>query len=89
TKVQTQPWSTYATQSAAPTYAFSVMLVGWGSGTGEVSSPLRSLVATPNKDKGWGASNRGRYSNPKLDAVIDEIMATIDDRKREQLLQDA
>ncbi len=89
TKVQTLPWSTYATQSAAPTYAFSVMLVGWGSGTGEISSPLRALVATPNKDKGWGASNRGRYSNPKLDAMIDQIMATIDDKKREALLQDA
>ncbi len=89
TKVQTQPWSTYATQSAAPTYAFSVMLVGWGSGTGEISSPLRALVATPNKDKGWGASNRGRYSNPKLDAMIDEVMATIDDKKREALMQEA
>jgi peptide/nickel transport system substrate-binding protein len=34
-----------------------------------------------------GASNRARYSNPELDAVLAKAMATVDDAKRELLLQ--
>ena len=68
---------------------FSLVLVGWGSGTGEASSPLKSLLATYNKDKGMGASNRGRHSNPKMDAVLDEALATVDDTKRAALLAKA
>ncbi len=87
TKVVTLPWATFASQGSAPTYAFSVMLVGWGSGTGEVSSPLRSLIATVGP--GRGGSNRGRYSNPKVDQLIEQALATVDDEKREKILQDA
>ncbi|MGH8704944.1 MAG: ABC transporter substrate-binding protein, partial [Burkholderiales bacterium] len=65
---------------------FSFILVGWGSGTGEASSPLKSLLATFNRDKGMGASNRGRYSNPEVDRLIDDALATVDDAKRRQLL---
>lgn len=89
TKVVTQPWATFAQQASAPAYSFSVMLVGWGSDTGEVSSPLRSLLATVNPESGMGASNRGRYSNPKMDAVLSRAMATVDDAKRDKLLQEA
>ncbi len=70
-------------------YEFSMYLAGWGSGTGEMSSPLRALVATPNKDKGYGGTNRGRYANPDLDALIDQALATVDDDKREKILQQA
>ncbi|HEX9461571.1 MAG TPA: ABC transporter substrate-binding protein [Alphaproteobacteria bacterium] len=89
TKVVTQPWATFASASSAPNYAYSVMLVGWGADTGEVSSPLRSLLATPSKDKGWGGSNRGRYSNPKMDALLSQALETVDDQKRDKLLQQA
>lgn len=89
TKVVTQPWATFASQASAPTYAYSVMLAGWGADTGEVSSPLRSLLATVNKDTGMGGSNRGRYSNPKVDALLQTALATVDDAKREKLLQEA
>ena len=65
---------------------FSFILVGWGSGTGEASSPLKSLLATFDRDKGMGASNRGRYSNPQVDKLINEALATVDDTKRADLL---
>ncbi len=89
TRVVTSPWASYATQSSAPNFAFSVMLVGWGAGTGEVSSPLRSLLATVSREGGMGASNRGRYSNPQLDEMIARALATVNDTARAKLLADA
>ncbi|MDF3011771.1 MAG: transporter substrate-binding protein [Burkholderiales bacterium] len=65
---------------------FSFILVGWGSGTGEASSPLKSLLATFSREKGMGPSNRGRYSNPEVDKLINDALATVDDAKRQELL---
>jgi len=36
-----------------------------------------------------GVTNRARYSNPKLDQLIEQAMETIDERKREALIQQA
>jgi len=36
-----------------------------------------------------GATNRGRYSNPAMDTVLEHALATVDDAKREKLLQQA
>src|SRR4029079_13748240 len=68
---------------------FNLMLVGWGGETMEASSPLKDLLATFNNSKGTGAANRGRYSNPKLDTVLDQALATVNDAQREKLLQQA
>ena len=70
-------------------YEFSMYLAGWGSGTGEMSSPLKALVATRDSDKGMGGTNRGRYSNPDLDAKVIEALGTVDDSAREAILKDA
>jgi peptide/nickel transport system substrate-binding protein len=65
---------------------FSFILVGWGSATGETSSPLKSLLATFDREKGMGPSNRGRYSNAEVDKLIHQALATVDDKKRQELL---
>jgi peptide/nickel transport system substrate-binding protein len=70
-------------------YKYSGYLAGWGADSGEMSNPLRSLVATPNREKGMGGTNRGRYSNPAMDAKLEEAMRTVDEKKREALLQEA
>ncbi|MBP7065454.1 ABC transporter substrate-binding protein [Ferrovibrio sp.] len=70
-------------------FKYSAYLAGWGAGTGEMSDPLRALVATPNREKGMGTTNKGRYSNPAMDAVLEEALKTVDDKKREELLQKA
>jgi peptide/nickel transport system substrate-binding protein len=70
-------------------HEFGFWLSGWLADTGEMSSPLKSLIATPNKDKGYGPSNSGAYSNPKVDALIDQALATIDDARRAALLAEA
>ena len=68
---------------------FSFVLVGWGAGSGEASSPLKSLIHTHDKDAGFGAANRGRHSNAEIDALIEEALATVDDAKRQDLLAEA
>jgi peptide/nickel transport system substrate-binding protein len=68
---------------------FGLWLAGWGADTGEMSSPLKSLVATPNKDKGMGPTNPGGYSNPQMDAALEKALATVDDEQRASLLAEA
>ena len=68
---------------------FSFYLAGWGASSGEMSSPLVALVATYDKATGRGTTNAGRYSNPKMDALVAEALRTIDDGKRAELLRQA
>lgn len=90
TKIETFPPSVFFSRASSggpdKTPEFSLVLVGWGSGTGEPSSPLKSLLATFDRDAGMGASNRGRYSNPEFDKMLGEALATVDDDKRADLL---
>ena len=36
-----------------------------------------------------GVTNRGRYSNPAFDKVLSDALVTIDEKKREGLIQQA
>jgi len=87
TEVSPLPWASYA--GRANKQEFSAFLFGWGTGTAEASDPLIAQNATFNATKGWGASNRGRYSNPELDKLIEEALRTADDGAREKILQKA
>jgi peptide/nickel transport system substrate-binding protein len=87
TRVEAMTSSSFFSRRAK--YDFGFYLAGWGAQTGEISSPLRSLVATQNKDKGWGASNFGKFSDAKLDSLIDQALETVDDAKRRALLAEA
>jgi peptide/nickel transport system substrate-binding protein len=93
TEVVTMPRSVYFKRASRGgpdgSPEFSFVLVGWGSGTGEPSSPLKSLLATYDKSKGMGAANRGRHSDPAVDKLIGEALATVDDVKRAELLAKA
>ena len=87
TRVEAMPSATFFPQATEGKFSF--ILVGWSSGTGEASSPLKALIATVNKDKGFGTANRGHYSNAKVDALLEDALVTVDDVKREALLQRA
>lgn len=86
-RVDAMPASVYFSRGSK--LEFSFLLVGWGSDTAEASSPLKALLATFNRDKGMGTANRGRYSNPKVDALLAHALATVNDGQREKLLQQA
>lgn len=87
TRVEAMPSSVYFTRASK--LEFSFMLVGWAADTAESSSPLKALLATFSKEKGMGTANRGRYSNPKMDATLEQALAIVDDAKRERVLQQA
>jgi len=87
TTVEAQPWTSYVARAGKQ--EFAAFLLGWGTGTGEASNPLRALIATYNAQKGLGTVNRGRYSNPAVDAVIEQAVVTANDDEREKLLQQA
>lgn len=70
-------------------YEFSLYLAGWGASGAGMASPLRALVATQNKDKGLGGTNRGRYSNAALDAEIEAALATVDPAEHDAALRRA
>jgi peptide/nickel transport system substrate-binding protein len=68
---------------------FGFWLSGWGADTGDMSSPLKALLATPNKDKGMGTTNTGGYSNPKVDELTEKALVTVDDAQRAALFAEA
>ena len=79
-KVETAPMGPYSGRASKQEFSFH--MVGWGASTGEASSPLRSLLATYNRDKGLGAVNWGRYSNAKVDYLIEQALQQVDDENR-------
>jgi peptide/nickel transport system substrate-binding protein len=89
TRAEALPFNIILSQGGPPQHAFSTMLLGWGSNTGEASSPLRALLATTDRARGMGVGNRGRYSNPALDDVIRQALGTVDDAERRALLERA
>ncbi len=80
TDVMAEPRSTYFGNASALKY--SLMLLGWGSSTGEQGSTLDALLHTYNQETGQGRSNRGRFSDPTFDAMISEAMAALDESTR-------
>ncbi len=84
TKVDTMPKNVFFPRGTK--LEFSLMLVGWGSDTGEPSSPLGALLHTYDPDKGYGQTNRGRFSNKKMDEALEEALRTVDREKHKQLL---
>ena len=86
-KVETAPMGPYSGRASKQEFSFH--MVGWGASTGEASSPLRSLLATFNRDKGLGAVNWGRYSNVKVDYLIEQALQQVNDENRTFMLQEA
>ncbi|MGM8931690.1 ABC transporter substrate-binding protein [Salinicola halophyticus] len=85
TKVEVMPWSVFSTRELEGN--FSVFLSSWGINTGEVSNPALALVAANDPEKGTGRYNTGGIDVPEINELIDKATSTLDDAKREPLLQ--
>jgi peptide/nickel transport system substrate-binding protein len=86
-RVETMPGNVYLTRASR--LEFSSVILAWSSDTGDVSSPLRALLASFDRDRGFGQANRGRYSSPRLDAALARALETLDDAERTRLLEQA
>jgi peptide/nickel transport system substrate-binding protein len=86
-KVETMPSAVYFNKATAGEFGY--MLLGWGTESGEQGSAMRSLLATRDPEKGMGVTNRGRYSNRAFDKQLTEALFTMDEKKREGMLQQA
>lgn len=87
TQVEAITWPNYVARASK--LEFSTFLFAWGTSSGEASNPLRALNATWNPQKGFGTANRGRFSDPAVDVLLEKALATGDDKAREQILMEA
>ena len=85
TKVHTEPKATFFKNA----WTYSLLVLGFGSDTGEASSAFTALLHSPIKEKNLGRVNRTGYANPEFDTLVDTALMTLDNKKREKLLQDA
>jgi len=84
--VETKPRGPWLSEAAQLKY--SVNLAGF-SPNPEVLGMLETLISTWDPAKGLGTANRGRFSDPALDAVIQLARETMDDATRARLTQEA
>jgi peptide/nickel transport system substrate-binding protein len=63
-------------------------LLGWACTTGEAADALDALVHTTTGGL-YGGDNTSGFSDPDLDALIDQINQTVGSRDRRRLLQEA
>jgi peptide/nickel transport system substrate-binding protein len=84
TTVETMPHAVYSNRTARN--ELSHMLHSWGAGTGEATGTFVGIVHT--RGGAYGGSNRGRYSNPQVDAAILQALTTVDDGRRRAILEE-
>jgi peptide/nickel transport system substrate-binding protein len=82
-----QPWPTATFFPRITGATASFFEFGWSPGT-EAWASLNAMVKTYGAD-GAGTFNGGRYSNPQLDKVLDEMRVELDLARRRQLVAEA
>lgn len=85
TRVEAVAPAVYFTNATNQRYSF--FLAGVGANMGEALMLLRALGHSRTSE--MGSLNRGRYSNPALDALVVEGLRTMDDSRREALARRA
>lgn len=68
---------------------FTASMSMFASTTGVAAEGMNSIVRTWNAALGHGASNRGRYSDPVLDGLLEQLETTLDDPSRAALMRQA
>ncbi|MDH4061535.1 MAG: ABC transporter substrate-binding protein [Aquincola sp.] len=85
-KLRTLPLVTYFPMIQR--YEASIYMLGWGVPTFDALYTLQSLVRSVGA-QGDGNYNVGRYSNPQMDALVERIKAEVDQKTRNQLIEQA
>jgi peptide/nickel transport system substrate-binding protein len=66
----------------------SMYVIGWNTATAEAEQALVPIVRTP-RDAAEGEYNFGRYSNPKVDALLDQGAVEFSPAKRKAIFVEA
>jgi peptide/nickel transport system substrate-binding protein len=85
-KLNAMPRATYFPKIQK--YDTSFYLLGWGVPTFDALYSLQSLAQTVGQG-GDGNFNLGKYSNPKFDALVNQIKVETDQEKRNGMIVDA
>jgi len=83
TKVDVMPWNIYFSKTTKRDFSIWMMSSGAVS---EMATALNSVAVTHDLAAGKGVNNRGRYSNPQVDDLVNTAFLTLDDAKRRDLL---
>jgi peptide/nickel transport system substrate-binding protein len=86
-KLSTQPRATYFPRLEK--YDTSFYLLGWGGAVTDAQVMLSPVLRSYDKATGQGSYNYGRYSNAKLDALIDAAAQEMNPEKRRELIRQA
>jgi peptide/nickel transport system substrate-binding protein len=87
TEVEALPTATFfrraASGGADKTPEFSVSASMFATTTGVAAEGMTTLIRTVDAKAGHGASNRGQFSDPQLDALLAETETEMDDARRD------
>lgn len=72
-----------------PTENSSFIMSGWDVPSGDSGSMYAALFYTRGVKDGYGQVNRSSYSNPQVDALVDQADSTPDLDERDAILQEA
>jgi peptide/nickel transport system substrate-binding protein len=85
-KLRTLPLVTYFPMIQR--YEASIYMLGWGVPTFDALYSLQSLVRSTGAG-GDGNYNVGRYSNPQMDALVERVKKEVDQKTRNDLIEQA
>jgi peptide/nickel transport system substrate-binding protein len=87
TKVTAMPRATYFPKLEKHDTSF--YMLGWGGAVTDAQTTLSPVLRSLDKATGQGSYNYGRYSNPKLDALIDSAAVEMNADKRRDTIRQA
>jgi peptide/nickel transport system substrate-binding protein len=87
TKVTAMPRATYFPKLEK--FDTSFYMLGWGGAVTDAQTTLSPVLRSLDKATGQGGFNYGRYSNPKLDALIDAAATEMNPEKRRETIRQA
>ncbi|UFN49642.1 ABC transporter substrate-binding protein [Roseomonas sp. OT10] len=86
-RVEVMPSNVFFTRAGRR--EFSAFLIGFGHTTGDSWLGLSQVLHTFDAARGLGGLNRGRYSNPAFDALLEQARPVADPEARGALIRQA
>ena len=87
TEVNLMPRATFFEKVNPENLQSSFFMARWGDSSGEGMVILNDMVYTYNGKPNLGEGNKGLYSNPEVDALLDQASTEPDQAKRAELVK--